>query len=58
LENSSVVIGVGYSNDKVVHGAMFMLANKKAFYAVSANSKEIEWQIWLSLIYLHFNISP
>ena len=41
LENGSVVIGVGYSNDKVVHGAMFMLANKKAFYAVSANSKEL-----------------
>jgi hypothetical protein len=41
LESGSVVIGTGYSNGKIIHGAMFMLANKKAFYAVSANSKEL-----------------
>jgi len=41
LEKGSLVIGMGYKNERFVHGAMYMISNSSAFYAVSANSKEI-----------------
>ena len=41
LEKGSLVIGMGYKQGRIVHGAMYMVANLSAFYAVSANSKEI-----------------
>lgn len=41
LEKGSLVMGMGYKQKKLVHGAMYMVANASAFYAVSANSKEI-----------------
>ena len=41
LEKGSLVIGMGYKHGRIVHGAMYMVANLSAFYAVSANSKDI-----------------
>ena len=41
LASGSIVIGLGYLQEELVHGAMFMLADKSAFYAVSANSREL-----------------
>jgi len=41
LEKGSLVIGMGYQQERIVHGAMYMVANLSAFYAVSANSKEV-----------------
>ena len=41
LKGGSIVVGLGYLEDELVHGAMFMLANGSAFYAVSANSREL-----------------
>lgn len=41
LASGSIVIGLGYLQEELIHGAMFMLADKSAFYAVSANSKEL-----------------
>jgi hypothetical protein len=41
LEKGSLVIGMGYKEERLVHGAMYMVSNSSAFYAVSANSKEI-----------------
>ena len=41
MDSGSIVIGLGYLQDELVHGAMFMLANRSAFYAVSANSREL-----------------
>lgn len=41
LANGYIVLGLGYLQEELVHGAMFMLADKSAFYAVSANSKEL-----------------
>jgi hypothetical protein len=41
LEKGSLVIGLGYKEERLVHGAMYMISNSSAFYAVSANSKDI-----------------
>jgi len=41
LASGSLAIGMGHQQGKVIHGAMYMLANSSAFYAVSANSKEV-----------------
>ena len=41
LASGSIVVGLGYLQDELVHGAMFMLADRAAYYAVSANSKEL-----------------
>jgi hypothetical protein len=41
LASGSLAIGMGHQKGKVIHGAMYMLANSSAFYAVSANSKEV-----------------
>lgn len=41
LKNGCIVIGLGYFDQKPVHGSMFMLAANSAYYAVSANSREI-----------------
>jgi hypothetical protein len=41
LATGSLTIGMGYRQGKMVHGAMYMLSELSAFYAVSANSKEI-----------------
>jgi hypothetical protein len=40
LADGSLTLGIGYRNEIIVHGAMYMVANSSAFYAVSANSKE------------------
>lgn len=40
LANGSLAMGIGYRNGIMIHGAMYMLANSSAFYAVSANLKE------------------
>lgn len=40
LANGSLAIGIGYRKGTIVHGAMYMISNSSAFYAVSANSKE------------------
>jgi len=41
LASGFIVVGLGYLQDELVHGAMFMLADRGAYYAVSANSKEL-----------------
>jgi hypothetical protein len=41
LATGSLAIGLGHQQQKMIHGAMYMLADKSAFYAVSANSREI-----------------
>jgi hypothetical protein len=41
LASGSLAIGMGHQQGKVIHGAMYMVANSSAFYAVSANSKEV-----------------
>ena len=41
LATGSLTIGLGHKQNKLIHGAMYMLANKSAYYAVSANSREI-----------------
>lgn len=41
LANGSLTIGMGHKHGKMIHGAMYMVANLSAFYAVSANSREI-----------------
>jgi hypothetical protein len=41
LATGSLTIGLGRKQKKLIHGAMYMLANKSAYYAVSANSRDI-----------------